>query len=298
MAPPSNRRPGFSRRAQYGLFLGYVIAVAGILFAVLLLVIARVDPQGFSTLRGAALDATAPVSSGGRSVVRLFTGGGQSIGDYFSAAAKNAELRRELAASRRRLVEARAIEFENRRLRRLLKLSETVSSPVTTARIVGSTLDSSRRLATLSAGSSDGVRPGQPVRAPEGLIGRILETGRWASRVLLITDGGSNVPVQLVRNGTPAIASGRGDGLIDLKTLEVGESPFKRGDIVVTSGIGGVYPPLVPVAVVVRANRDATVARPLADPARIDFAIVETIYQPAASVPVNAIEAAQVEGAE
>ena len=298
MAPPSNRRPGFSRRAQYGLFLGYVIAVAGILFAVLLLVIARVDPQGFSTLRGAALDATAPVSSGGRGLVRLFTGGGQSIGDYFSAAAKNAELRRELAASRRRLVEARAIEFENRRLRRLLKLSETVSSPVTTARIVGSTLDSSRRLATLSAGSSDGVRPGQPVRAPEGLIGRILETGRWASRVLLITDGGSNVPVQLVRNGTPAIASGRGDGLIDLKTLEVGESPFKRGDIVVTSGIGGVYPPLVPVAVVVRANRDATVARPLADPARIDFAIVETIYQPAASVPVNAIEAAQVEGAE
>ena len=298
MAPPSNRRPGFSRRAQYGLFLGYVIAVAGILFAVLLLVIARVDPQGFSTLRGAALDATAPVSSGGRSVVRLFTGGGQSIGDYFNAAAKNAELRRELAASRRRLVEARAIEFENRRLRRLLKLSETVSSPVTTARIVGSTLDSSRRLATLSAGSSDGVRPGQPVRAPEGLIGRILETGRWASRVLLITDGGSNVPVQLVRNGTPAIASGRGDGLIDLKTLEVGESPFKRGDIVVTSGIGGVYPPLVPVAIVVRANRDATVARPLADPARIDFAIVETIDQPAASVPVNAVEAAQVEGAE
>jgi rod shape-determining protein MreC len=121
----------------------------------------------------------------------------------------------------------------------------------------------------------------------------VLETGRWASRILLITDGGSNVPVQLVRNGTPAIASGRGDGLIELKTLEVGESPFKRGDIVVTSGIGGVYPPLVPVAIVVRADRDSTVARPLADPARIDFAIVETVYQPAASAPVNQAEAAQ-----
>jgi rod shape-determining protein MreC len=298
MAPPSNRRPGFSRRAQYGLFLGYVIAVAGILFAIMLLIVAAIDPRGFSAVRGAALDATAPVSSGGRSIVRLFTGSGQSIGNYFNAAATNAQLKRELAATRRRLVEARAIEFENRRLKRLLKLSETVSNQVTTARIVGSTFDSSRRLATLAAGSSDGVRPGQPVRAPEGLIGRILEAGRWASRVLLITDGGSNVPVQLVRNGTPAIASGRGDGLIDLKTLEVGESPFKRGDIVVTSGTGGVYPPLVPVAIVVKADRDATVARPLADPARIDFAIVETIYQPAASAPVNATEAAQAEASE
>jgi rod shape-determining protein MreC len=204
MAPPSNRRPGFSRRAQYGLFLGYVIAVAGILFAVLLLAVAMIDPRGFSALRGIALDATTPVSSGGRSVVRLFTGSGEGIGNYFAAASKNAELKRELAASRRRLVEARAIEFENRRLKQLLKLSETVTQPVATARIVGSSFDSSRRLATLSAGSSEGIRPGQPVRGPEGLIGRILETGRWASRVLLITDGGSNVPVQLVRNGTAA----------------------------------------------------------------------------------------------
>ncbi|HEX8532896.1 MAG TPA: rod shape-determining protein MreC [Allosphingosinicella sp.] len=298
MAPPSKRRPGFSRRAQYGLFLGYVIAVAGILFAVMLLVVATIDPRGFAAIRGAALDATTPVSSGGRSIVRLFTGGGESIGNYFNAAATNGQLKRELAATRRRLVEARAIEFENRRLKRLLKLSETVSNRVTTARIVGSSFDSSRRLATLAAGSSDGVRAGQPVRAPEGLIGRVLETGRWASRILLITDGGSNVPVQLVRNGTPAIASGRGDGLIDLKTLEVGESPFKRGDIVVTSGIGGIYPPLVPVAIVIKADRDATVARPLADPARIDFAIVETIYQPAASAPVNEAEAAQAEASE
>ena len=298
MAPPSNRRPGFSRRAQYGLFLGYVIAVAGIMFAILLLIVARVDPRGFSAIRGAALDASAPVTSGGRGIVRLFTGSGESIGSYFVAASQNAQLKRELAATRRRLVEARAIEFENRRLKRLLKLSETVSNRVTTARIVGSSFDSSRRLATLAAGSSDGVRPGQPVRSAEGLIGRVLETGRWASRILLITDGGSNVPVQLVRDGTPAIASGRGDGLIDLKTLEVGESPFKRGDIVVTSGIGGVYPPLVPVAIVIKADRDLTVARPLADPSRIDFAIVETIYQPAASAPVNQTEAAQAEAAE
>ncbi len=295
MAPPSQRRPGFSRRAQYGLFLGYVIAVAGILFAVLLLILAAVDPRGFSALRGAALDATTPVSSGGRSIVRFFTGGGESIGNYFMAASQNAELKRQLDASRRRVIEARAIEFENRRLKQLLRLSESLSDEVTTARIVGSSFDSSRRLATLSAGGSSGVRPGQPVRGPEGLIGRILETGRYASRILLITDGASSVPVQLVRSGVAALATGRGDGTIELKTLEVGESPFKRGDLVVTTGVGGIYPPRIPLAVVIETNRDVTIARPIADPARIDFAIVQHAYQPAASQPVNANEAAQQE---
>lgn len=279
------------------MFLGYVVAVAGVLFALLLLVVAAVDPRGFSALRGAALDATAPATSGGRSFLSFFANGGETIGNYLRAASQNAELKRQLEASRRRVVEARAVEFENRRLKALLKLSDSFSDEVTTARIVGSTFDPNRRLATLSAGGSSGVRPGQPVRGPEGLIGRVLEAGRFASRVLLITDGTSSVPVQLVRNGIPALASGRGDGTIELKTLEVGESPFKPGDLVVTSGVGGIYPPRIPVGIVIRADRDATIARPIADPARIDFAIVQQPYQPAAAQPVNANEAAQREAA-
>lgn len=282
MAPPSTRRPGFSRRAQYGLFIGYVAAVGGVLFAGLLLFVAVVDPRGFNALKGAALDVTAPVSAGGRSIVRFFDDMGASISDYFQAASQNAELKRRLAASRRALIQAQATEYENKRLKSLLKLSDDVPEQVAMARIVGSTFDSSRRLATLAAGSASGIRPGQPVRAPEGLIGRVLEAGRYASRILLITDGTNNVPVLLVRDGTPAIATGRGDGTIDLKTLEVGTNPFRRGDILVTSGIGGIYPPGVPVARVVSVTRDSTLARPIADPARIDFAIVEAIYQPAA----------------
>jgi rod shape-determining protein MreC len=125
------------------------------------------------------------------------------------------------------------------------------------------------------------------VRSPDGLIGRVLETGRWASRVLLITDGASNVPVRAVRDGTPALAVGRGDGTLELRTLEVGQNPFRRGDIVVTSGIGGLYPPGVPVAVVSGADGDTAIARPLADPARMDYAIVLGIYQPAAAGPLD-----------
>ncbi|HMJ93876.1 MAG TPA: rod shape-determining protein MreC [Allosphingosinicella sp.] len=286
MASPSTRRTGFSRRAQYGLFLGYVLAVAGILFAILLLVIAAVDPRGFSALKGAALDVTTPVASGGRSVVGFFTGIGDSIGNYFMAGSQNADLKREVAQNRRKLIEAQATALENKRLKALLKVRDAEMDEVTTARIVGSSFDSLRRLGTLTAGSSEGVEVGQAVRGPDGLIGRVIERGRWASRVLLVTDTASRVPVRLVRDGTPAMAVGHGDGTIDLNTLEVGENPFRRGDILVTSGTGGLFPPGIPVALVVRAERERTVATPIADPGEIDFAMVLPIYQAGADEPL------------
>ncbi|HEV2867596.1 MAG TPA: rod shape-determining protein MreC [Allosphingosinicella sp.] len=288
MAPPSSRRPGFSRRAQYGLFLGYVVAVAGMIVAVLLLAIAIVDPRGFAAIKGAALDATTPVSSGARGVTRFFGGIGSGIGNYFRAGSQNARLRRELAETRRELIHVQAAAAENRRLTRLLGLAQEVGDEITVARIVGSSFESPRRLATLSAGRAAGVEVGQPVRSPDGLIGRVIETGRWAARVLLVTDGSSNVPVRLVRNGTPAIAVGRGDGTVELRTLEVGENPFRRGDVLVTSGVGGIFPPGVPVARVVRIEGDTAIAQPLADPARVDFAIVQRAYQPAAGADLEA----------
>jgi rod shape-determining protein MreC len=288
MAPPKNRRLGFSRRAHFGLFLSYVIAIGAALIAVVLLAISIVDPRGFAALRGAALDVTAPVAGAGRSVGDFFSGIGESISNYWQAGSENAGLKQELAETRRELIRRQALEYENRRLAALLGLARSAQDEVTIARIVGSTYDSPRRLATLAAGSAAGVAPGQPVRSPDGLIGRVIETGRWAARVMMVTDGASNVPVRLLRDGTPALAVGRGDGTIELRTLEVGQNPFRRGDILVTSGVGGLFPPDIPVAIVVASENDVAVARPIADPSRMDYAIVLRIYQPAASAPLDA----------
>ncbi|MGF1549461.1 MAG: rod shape-determining protein MreC [Sphingomonadaceae bacterium] len=287
MAPRSKRRSGFSRKAQYSLFLGYVAAVAGIVAALLLLVVAALDPRGFGAIRGAALDATVAIPAAGRTLVRGAGNIGASVAAYLDAGSQNRALREELAASRRDLTEARAIEFENERLKRMLRLVEQDVETVAVARIVGSTFDSSRRLATLSAGRNRGIETGQPVRAPEGLIGRVLETGHFASRVLLVTDGANTVPVKMVRDGTPALSAGRGDGTVDIKPLTGGANPFAVGDIVATSGTGGLYPPNIPVAMVVKVDGDITIGRPLADPGKIDFALVQEIYQPAADGPLE-----------
>jgi rod shape-determining protein MreC len=106
--------------------------------------------------------------------------------------------------------------------------------------------------------------------------------------VLLVSDRANIVPARLLRNGIPVIAQGRGDGTIDVRPLEVGRNPFKRGDIITTSGTGGLYPPAVPIARVVKLDDDGAVAMPLADPASISFAIVEQPFEPTAVAAENA----------
>ncbi|MFS0735471.1 rod shape-determining protein MreC [Sphingomonas sp. 1P06PA] len=288
MAPPRHRSPGYSRRAQYALFAGYVIAVSGIVIGLALVAIARLDPQGFAILRGTTLDITAPVTGAGRSAVNWVASLDDGIVAYVDAGRQNGRLRRENDIARRKLVEARAIRAENRRLRALLRLVERTPQTVVTTRIVGSTTSGSRRLATLAAGFNQGVRPGQPVRAPEGLIGRIFETGRGSSRVLMISDGGSTVPVVLARGGLPALALGTGDGRLRLRPLIAGENPFRRGDLAITSGTGGLYPPGIPVAIVTATDNDGAIAWPLADPARVDLVLVQGVYAPDAVRPIAA----------
>jgi rod shape-determining protein MreC len=274
LAPPRNRQPGFSRRAQYGLFAGYVVAVAGVLVGAALILIARFDPQGFAMVRMGVSDAITPGSSAGRDAVRGVRSIGQTIGLYFDAANQNRRLRDELARSRIVLTEARILAAENRRLKDLLRLAENAPDRVAATRIVASSAMGIRRFATIEAGARHGVRPGQPVRSAEGLIGRVIDVGTTSARLMLLNDGGNTVPVRLARGGAPALVIGSGGPRLDLRALAAGASPFRRGDLVVTSGTGGVYPPGIPVAVVTRVSGDRAEGVPVADPARIEFALV------------------------
>jgi len=275
-------RPGWSRRAQYGLFFSFLAVIAGIIVGVMLLVLSLVAPKSFNDVRGAALDVTGPIAGALHEVTATVSGVFTGAGNYWDAANQNAKLKSERTAMLRRMVEAKAIFQENLQLKATLQLREREEATVATGRIVGSSFNSPRRFAILSTGTADGVRIGMPVRSPDGLVGRIIDAGALASRVLLVSDRANIVPARLLRNGIPVISQGRGDGTIDVHPLEVGRNPFKRGDIIITSGTGGLYPPLVPIARVVRLNDDGAIALPLADPANTSFAIVEPPFEPAA----------------
>lgn len=278
MAPPPHRRPGFSRRAQYGLFATYVVAIAGTIVAALLVTISVVDPTGFSRLRTLATEVTAPVArvlSKARQSTQAVT---HSISAYINAASKNETLEKELKASRSALIEVQALRVENDRLRSLLKLSDGDMQQVAVGRLISSTASSTRRVATLSIGRNFGVERAQPVRGPAGLIGRVIETGPTTARVLLITDSENLVPVMRASDGLPAFSAGLGNGLVLIKQLNLGESTFKVGDIIITSGNGGLYSANIPFARVIRQTSDGALGLPFADPANTPYAIVMKPY--------------------
>jgi rod shape-determining protein MreC len=283
-------RPGWSRKAQYGLFFGLLAVIAGVVVGLVLLAMSLIAPKTFAGVRGAALDITGPVASSLREVTETANGLVSGAGNYWDAAHQNAELKRERQAMLRRMVEAKAIFQENKQLKATLQLRERSEKVIAVGRIVGSSFSSPRRFAILSAGGRDGVRVGMPVRSPDGLVGRVIDAGMLASRILLVSDRSSIVPARLLRGGIPVIGQGRGDGTIDVRPLEVGRNPFKRGDIIITSGTGGLYPPSVPIARVVKLDDDGAVAVPLADPSRTSFAIVEATYEPEAIAAAAAKE--------
>jgi rod shape-determining protein MreC len=278
MAPPTERRSSFSRRAQYSNFFSYMLGIVGALTGAGFLIASTMDASAFSGLRGAATSAASPVSgaaAGTRIGSRNFL---EAIAGYFMAGSQNAELKREAQYTRVKLIEAKALADENRRLKALLGLMSGDPRPVVAARLIGSTSSSTRRFATLDAGSSDGVAIGMPVRSPLGLVGRVLETAGSTSRVLLVTDSESVVPVRRASDGVAAFAQGRADGSLQIRLINLGINPLRKGDALVTSGSGGLYRPGIAIAVVTSLTRDGAIARVLSDPAATELVVVEPMW--------------------
>jgi rod shape-determining protein MreC len=99
--------------------------------------------------------------------------------------------------------------------------------------------------------------------------------------VLLISDAENVIPVLRVPDGLPALASGLGDGTTMIRPVDLGVNNFRRGQVVVTSGSGGLYPPSIPFARIVRKTSDGALARPIASAASAEHVLVLKPYQTA-----------------
>lgn len=278
MAPPANRRSSYSRRSQYTIFFSYFAGVVGVLLGLVLLVVSFVQPSALSGLRNLASDVTEPlgqVTSDARTVSKdAFS----TVSGFLQAGSQHARLERELKVAKVRLVEARAIQDENRRLKGLLGLAKQEQSPIAVTQLTSSTASSTRRYATLGSGQNKGIQNGMPVRSELGLLGRVLEVAQTSARILLITDTESLVPVRRYTDGVPAFAQGTGDGNIHIKLISLGINPLKKGDVFVTSGSGGLYRPGTPTAIVREITTDGALAQVLANPSDSDYVIVEQTF--------------------
>lgn len=161
--------------------------------------------------------------------------------------ADNARLRAHEFLLESRLQKLLALERENAQLRQLLKSTSHVGGQVIVAQLLAVDLDPNLQQILLDKGSRDHVYEGQPVLDPYGVMGQVVRLGPLTSKIMLITDPKSAVPVQDYRNGVRAIAMGLGSsGRLSLINVP-NTSQIKTGDLFVSSGLGLRYPVGYPV---------------------------------------------------
>ena len=161
-------------------------------------------------------------------------------------------------------------QAENRRLRMLMDSLLNVTDPVLIAELSDTAIDGYRESVTINKGERDGVYVNQAVIDPYGLVGQVVEVFAHESRVMLITDTRSRVPVYVARTQQRTLVFGsNGYGTLEMPALRA-DSDIQVGDRLVSSGLGGIFPRGYPVAEVTAIERDTRAAsmtvrlRPLA----------------------------------
>lgn len=165
--------------------------------------------------------------------------------------ARNSNL--ELQAQLQRL---ESLEAENRKLNEMLSASERVAERAMVANLVVVNPEPFTRKIVIDKGRKDGAYRGQPVIDTHGVIGQITEANLFDSRVTLITDASHAIPVQVLRNGLRTILEGSGASNQLKASFLTRSADIRKGDTLITSGLGGRFPPNYPVARVERVVAD------------------------------------------
>jgi rod shape-determining protein MreC len=184
---------------------------------------------------------------------------GLDISKYFTSLhefkTENDRLQHQELTTANRLLRQHHLEEENRRLRALLDMRDRQAAEGHVAEILYAARDPFTRKIIIDKGSNAGIEAGQPVIDELGVIGQVTRTYPLTSEVTLLTDKNQVIPVQIQRNSLRAILAGAGTGAMELRFLAT-NADVQMGDILVTSGLDGVYLPGLPVARVVNIDRN------------------------------------------
>lgn len=257
--------------------------VAGALALPLLVYFAHArHPGERSALDRAIVRASRPVER----LVGGAVGGAMEAWDGYLALRGARERARELSAQVNRLsldrVELARVREENERLRRLLAFApQTAGRPALGARVVGVRLDpKGMQLLTIDRGASDGLAPRMPVVAAGGVVGRLHTVLGGSADVLLLTDRNSAVAVRAERSRARATVRGTGDPSACRLDYALRSDDILEGDVLVTAGTDGVFPPGLPVGAVTGLRKGAqglyhkAEVAPVVDVSRVEEVLV------------------------
>ena len=209
-----------------------------------------------STLRNGLAYMVAPVQYLVDMPVNMVQWLSENLSSRQTLLEENSRLRAQRLLLEAQIQKTAALERENRRLRELLGSSFKVADRVLIAEIYKVDLDPYKHLVRINKGSGDDVYIDQPVLDADGVMGQVIEVTPVYSTARLITDPNQVIPVQVNRNGLRTIATGTGKrDQLELPYLP-NNADIRKGDLLVTSGLGGIYPFGYPVAIVTRVKTD------------------------------------------
>lgn len=210
------------------------------------------------TLRNTMAVVAYPLQRAAMSPVDLFNGIAGFFASQSSLQRENDTLRSKVLQASRDTLTLEALQSENAQMRRLLEAREKMPGKTHFAEILYSGRDPFSRKVVIDKGSLQTISAGQPVMDETGVIGQVTRVFPMMAEVTLITDKEQATPVQVVRNGLRGVAYGDG-ATLDLRFMAA-NADIQNGDMLVTSGIDGIYPAGLPVARVARVERDAAYA--------------------------------------
>ncbi len=169
---------------------------------------------------------------------------------------ENNELRHAKLSNAPDLERLAQLEAENERLRKLLGVKEREKAKGQVAQIMYTARDPFSRRVIVDKGQQAGITAGQPAIDEGGVVGQVTRVFPFSAEITLITDKNQAVPVQIVRSGQRSVVFGLGNGQLELRYMPA-NADVEVGDLLVTSGLDGVYLPGFPVAKVVNIERDS-----------------------------------------
>ncbi len=233
--------------------LGIRVLVFAFLSIILMVVDHREDH--LNTVRKAIGTAVYPLRVLVDAPLRLWEWAGDATATRNELQLENSRLRAERLLTNARLQRLTALEAENDRFRDMLEARDLVRDEVRVVEMLAVDADPNRHNIVISSGEVDGVYDGQAIVDADGLVGQVIRTGRNTAQAILISDPDHALPVEVSRNGLRTIAVGTGEfDRLDLPFLP-NNADIQPGDLLVTSGLGGAFPPGYPVAVVATIDR-------------------------------------------
>jgi rod shape-determining protein MreC len=192
--------------------------------------------------------------------VDLVTGTAEYFTSLVQLKQENEQLKTRQLEAANDLLTLESMRAENLQLRRLLDAQEQVPRKSTFAEILYTSRDPFSRKVVIDKGAQHGIQAGQAVIDDVGVIGQVTRTYPLLAEVTLVTDREQSVPAQVMRNGLRAVVYGGSEpGTLELRFMPT-NADIQNGDLLVTSGIDGTYPEGLPVARVVKIERDAAYA--------------------------------------